>query len=47
MERYPGYTVSLLLAEPAEVFEGLWALHQAEVQVLSAKAKHESLKRHG
>ncbi len=39
MEKYPGYTVTSLLAEPAEVFEGLWAIRAAEVAVSNAKRK--------
>ncbi len=39
LQSYPGYTISSLLAEPAEVFEGLWAIRAAEIAVSKARRK--------
>lgn len=43
LQAFPGYTARSLLAEPAETFEGLWAMSQAEIAVGNAKANAQEL----
>ncbi len=44
LEQYPGYTVSSLLDEDAEVFEGLWAMLFAESAVRGKQAKQAEMR---
>lgn len=39
MREFPAYTAEALLAEPAEVFEGLWAIVAAQSRVSAALKK--------